>query len=275
MEVLNYQGIKIDIDRGYRFGDDFFKLLDFIKYPENSDHDRSSVEMQCDIFYRDIMNYGFVDSHNQHLQDGRFDLAAKNLNEINKLSLDPLTGTRKKEFLKRKITSLENDIYLGNMTDFSSIMCDLDKFKEINDNFGHAVGDETLQLFGKLLLQSLRPCDFAYRYGGEEFLILLPETNLADSAAIAERVRDKIADRLHLGNYGLNHITAYDLSKSEINKKQQVNTINDTFFLDKDITCSFGVANYLECSQSEDILFSCADENLYIAKAKGRNRVEY
>ena len=274
MEFLDQKGNKINIDQGFRFADDFFNLLNFVKPPGNNDSGRNSIEQQCDIFYHDIMNYAFVDSHNQHLSDGRFDLAAKNLNEINQLSLDPLTGLRKKEFLKRKLVSLENDIYFDLISDYSLIMCDLDKFKVVNDSFGHSVGDDTLALFGQLLLESIRPSDFAYRYGGEEFLILLPQTNLMDSVEVAARIRETIEDRLHIGHYGLNQMTAFDLSKSLI-KSSGDTDINKAFFLSKDITCSFGVANYLECGLSDDILFSCADENLYIAKEKGRNRVEY
>lgn len=205
MEVLDQQGNKIIIDRGFRYGDDFFNLLNFVKLPNSNDSGRNSIKHQCDIFYHDIMNYAFVDSHNQHLADGRFDLAAKNLNEINNLSLDPLTGLRKKEFLKRKLISLESDIYLEHISDFSLIMCDLDKFKEVNDSFGHSIGDDTLALFGKLILESIRPSDFAYRYGGEEFLVLLPETGLTNSIVVAERIREAIEDRLHIGHYGLNH----------------------------------------------------------------------
>ncbi len=272
MEVLNRQGSTVELDRGFRFGDDFFKLLNFVKFPNYKDSDRNSVENQCEIFYRDIMNYGFVESHNQHLRDGRYDLAAKNLNEINKLSLDPLTGLRKKEFLKRKITSLESDIYLEAISDFSLIMCDLDKFKEVNDSFGHSVGDDTLELFGKLVLENLRPCDFGYRYGGEEFLVLLPETNLPDAVAVAERIRASIEQRLLIGHYGLNQITAHDLCKSLI---KPADDENDAFFLSKDITCSFGVANFQDCSQSGEDLFSHADENLYVAKEQDRNKVVY
>ena len=274
MDVLDQNGEIVTIDQGYRFGDDFFRLLDFVKNPDCNDFGRNSVEAQCDIFYRDIMNYAFVDSHNQHLADGRYDLAAKNLNEINNLSLDYLTGLRTKEFLKRKITCLEDDIYREVISDFSLIICDLDNFKQVNDSFGHSVGDDTLALFGKLILENTRPSDIAYRYGGEEFLVLLPETNLADSVVAAERIRSAIADRLHIGHFGLNKVTAHDLSRSLMADGDNVN-INDTFFLSRDITCSFGVANYLDCGQSDETLFVRADENLYIAKEGGRNKVSY
>ena len=273
MKVLDQQGNKIAIDKGFSYGEEFFNQLNFIKPPGDNDSGRNSIKRQCDNFYRDIMNYAFVDSHNQLLADGRFDLAAKNLNEINKLSLDPLTGLRKKEFLERKLTSLDHDISVELLSDYSLIMCDLDNFKEVNDTFGHSVGDDTLAALGKLVLQGIRPSDFAYRYGGEEFLILLPETNLTNSAIVAERIRKAIEDRLYIGHYGLNPITTYDLSKSLIGSDKDANRITGVFFLSRDITCSFGVANYLHCLQSEKSLFTCADENLYHAKEQGRNRV--
>lgn len=271
MNVLNQQGDMIELDTGFRFSNAFFSLLDFIKCPHFDDAKRSSCELQCERFYNDIMNYAFVDSHNQHLADGRLDLVAKNLNEINNLSLDCLTGLKKKEFLKRKLISLEGEVYLGNLEDFSLIMCDLDKFKEINDNFGHSAGDDTLALFGCLLLETLRPSDFAYRYGGEEFLILLPGTNLKEASLVAQRLCLVIEDRLQIGHYGLNQVTAFDLSKSILLSDEA--DINDAFFLAKDVTCSFGVASYHDNDQSTDTLFAKADENLYIAKESGRNQV--
>jgi len=271
MDVLNQQGEVIELDTGFRFSDAFFMLLDFIKSPSPEDALRTSCEAQCELFYRDIMNYAFVDSHNQHLADGRLDLAAKNLNEINNLSLDYLTGLKKKEYLKRKLLSLENEVYLGQLSEFSLIMCDLDKFKAVNDDYGHSTGDDVISLFGKLILETLRPSDFAYRYGGEEFLILLPNTNLKEAGLVAERLRFVIDERLQIGHYGLNQVTAFDLSKTEISSTEE--GVNNAFFLARNVTCSFGVASYRDCDQSTDALFGRADENLYIAKGKGRNQV--
>jgi diguanylate cyclase (GGDEF)-like protein len=273
MEVSNHQGDSIQVDKGYRFGQPFFNLLTFIKQPNSEDKNRNNPEQQCDIFYRDIMNYDFLDSHNQHMADGRFDLAAKNLNAIHTLSIDRLTGLRKKEYLQRKLASLEHQVYYGEVTDFSLVMCDLDKFKEVNDNFGHSVGDDTLALFGQLIREAIRPTDHAYRFGGEEFLILLPNSHLEEAVNVAERVRNTVADRLHLGHYGLSQVTAVDIHKSQL--YLQENKEADAFFLTRDITCSFGVSNYSECGQSTDSLFVQADDNLYVAKHNGRNRVAY
>jgi len=271
MEVLNQKGELIELDTGFKFADSFFTLLDFIKYPSPEDALRCTSELQCELFYRDIMNYAFVPSHNQLLADGYIELAAKNLNEINNLSLDHLTGLKKREYLERKLARLENEQYLGNPIDFSMIMCDLDNFKSVNDRFGHSVGDDTLALFGKLIIDTLRPSDFAYRYGGEEFIILLPNTELNDAVLVAERLRKVIEERLLVGNFGLNQITAFDLDISAIPNHED--NINDAFFLAHNVTCSFGVANYLEQGQSTEALFDAADANLYIAKKSGRNKV--
>jgi len=273
MDVLNQEGEVIELDTGFRFSDAFFTLLNFIKPPGSEDELRTSSEAQCELFYRDIMNYDFVASHNQHLADGRLDLAAQNLNAINKISLDYLTGLKRKDYLKRKLLSLETEVYTGQISEFSLIICDLDKFKSINDEFGHAIGDDVLALFGQLFLEALRPSDFAYRYGGEEFLILLPDTNLQDATVVAERLRLLIDERLHIGHYGLNQVTAFDHPKPDLFSTHE--DVNDVFFLARDITCSFGVANYLDSDLSTDILFERADENLYIAKANGRNRVVF
>lgn len=271
MEVLNQQGEMIKIDTGFCFADQFFSLLNFIKQPCTDDASRSTCESQCELFYLDIMNYEFVDSHNQLLADGHVALVAKNLNEINRLSVDPLTGLKKKEYLNRKLLSLESKVYFEEIDDFSMIMCDLDKFKTINDEFGHSVGDDTLALFGQLLLQTLRPSDFAYRYGGEEFLIVLPNTNRENAMLVAERVRSVIEEQLQIGHYGLNQVTAYDLPKSIIAEEQA--GINDAFFLARDVTASFGVASYADCAQSIELLFDTVDKNLYASKHKGRNQV--
>ena len=271
MEVLNQKGELIELDTGFQFGEAFFSLLEFVKYPSPDDALRCTSELQCELFYKDIMNYAFVDSHNQLLADGHFNLAAKNLNEINNLSLDHLTRLKKREYLERKLASLENEKYLGSPIDFSMIMCDLDNFKSVNDEFGHSVGDDTLALFGKLIIDTLRPSDFAYRYGGEEFLILLPNTELSDAVLVAERLRQVIEKRLQVGHFGLSQITAFDLDLSNVT--QDENNIYDAFFLAHNVTCSFGVANYLEQGQSTEALFDAADANLYIAKKSGRNQV--
>lgn len=126
-------------------------------------------------------------------------------------------------------------------TELSIILMDIDDFKSVNDTYGHNVGDIFLKEIAEILKKSFRDVDTVGRWGGEEFLILLPKTNLADSQQIAEEVRKKIE--------------LYPFR--EIGNK----------------TASFGVAT-LSNNESLSNLLNRADKALYLAKENGRNRVE-
>jgi len=126
-------------------------------------------------------------------------------------------------------------------TDLSIIMIDLDDFKSVNDTYGHNIGDIFLKEIAEILKTSFRDVDTVGRWGGEEFLILLPKTTLEDSKKIAEEVRKKI-----------------ELYKfAEIGNK----------------TASFGVATHSN-NESLSSLLNRADKALYMAKENGKNRVE-
>mgnify|MGYP000234371676 CR=1 FL=1 len=126
-------------------------------------------------------------------------------------------------------------------TDLSIIMIDIDDFKSVNDTYGHNIGDVFLKEIAEILKTSFRDVDTVGRWGGEEFLILLPKTNLEDSKKIAEKVRKEI-----------------ELYKfTEIGNK----------------TASFGVATHSN-NESLSSLLNRADKALYAAKENGRNRVE-
>lgn len=123
------------------------------------------------------------------------------------------------------------------------IIADLDHFKHINDSFGHDQGDLVLQQIAMLFRQKLRTQDIACRYGGEEFLLLLPNTHLNDATRVAEKIRAGIAQRRLLTEHP-----------------------------DLVITCSFGVA--LAQDESEFLqAVKLADQRLYISKSNGRNQV--
>jgi diguanylate cyclase (GGDEF)-like protein len=125
------------------------------------------------------------------------------------------------------------------------VVADLDWFKEVNDRHGHPSGDAVLREFAKLLRETLRDVDLAGRWGGEEFLLVLPGTDLAGGALVAERVRAALAGRIVLSADG-----------SPI-----------------PVTASFGVASTPPASTAAE-LFSAADAALYEAKRNGKNRVE-
>ncbi|MDQ5834133.1 MAG: GGDEF domain-containing protein [Actinomycetota bacterium] len=123
------------------------------------------------------------------------------------------------------------------------VLFDLDRFKQINDRLGHAFGDEALRATADTTRGLLRGSDHVARFGGEEFLLLLPDTPGPDAAAVAEKLRSRIA--------------ALDLVA-----------------LDGGMTASFGVAVYPDHGIGADELIKAADTALYSAKEAGRNRVE-
>jgi diguanylate cyclase (GGDEF)-like protein len=129
------------------------------------------------------------------------------------------------------------------LTPLAALSVDLDHFKEINDTYGHARGDEVLAAVGAVLRSSLRVSDFAGRNGGEEFLLLLPSTDEAGAFTLAEKLR---------------------VSLSEIN----IPTIN------RAITASIGVAILPDHARDSRSLELAADHALYSAKRNGRDRVE-
>ncbi len=128
----------------------------------------------------------------------------------------------------------------------SLIMLDVDDFKMFNDRFGHAVGDKVLVAIGEIIGKSLRKVDFAFRYGGEEFVLILPETSLEHAIMAADRLRERIA------------------SETE-------NAVPEA--AGRAITVSVGVACFPEDGTSRESLFTLMDSFLYNAKAMGKNRV--
>ena len=128
--------------------------------------------------------------------------------------------------------------------DLAVLMLDIDHFKQINDQHGHAAGDKVLIEFAGLCLQSIRETDLAGRYGGEEFFILLPEIDLATAILSADRIRMAVAAHPFTLNDG--------------------NSLN--------VTCSIGIAMYRPEQDDLDKLLLRADQALYQAKRQGRNR---
>lgn len=122
-------------------------------------------------------------------------------------------------------------------------MCDIDHFKQINDRFSHALGDEVLRRIARVFRETARQDDLLCRYGGEEFLLLLPETDLAGAQVLAERLRSAVAE--HPWN---------------------------TLHPELDVTLSIGLAE-LEAAYDADMLLRSADMRLYEAKRQGRDRV--
>ena len=127
------------------------------------------------------------------------------------------------------------------------IQVDIDYFKVYNDTLGHPAGDKLLKKFSRILMNSVRKVDYFGRIGGEEFLIILPETNLKDGAKLVDRIRETVADTEFYGESKLPH---------------------------KKVTISVGIAEFIVGGKiKRKDLIDRADERLYKAKHAGRNVV--
>ena len=155
---------------------------------------------------------------------------------------DALTGLSNQrsaaETLRRLVAQSSRTV-----SPLAAIVFDLDRFKDVNDRFGHAKGDEVLAAVGETAATTVRASDFVARQGGEEFLVLLPDTDREGARIVAEKLRETIA-ALDVGG------------------------------LDRRITASFGVATFPADGSDADALLGAADRALYAAKAAGRDRVE-
>ncbi len=173
---------------------------------------------------------------------------AKNIQKIARqlsvnLSTDPLTGVYNRLYFSKKF---EEEIERTKRTgrNLSFIIFDLDDFKKINDTYGHIAGDLVLKNFARSVLTAIRSIDIFARIGGEEFGLILPETDLKTAVQIAERIKKR-----------LNGVYV-----PEIDKKVK-------------ITFSAGIAGYRD-GDNMDSIFHRADVALYRAKQKGKNRIE-
>jgi diguanylate cyclase (GGDEF)-like protein len=108
---------------------------------------------------------------------------------------DSLTGLLNRRHMGQRLRDEQARVQRGG-SPFALIMADIDHFKQVNDTFGHDVGDRVLVGVGKLLIEQLRTQDSAARWGGEEFLLLLPDTNLQRAEEVANRLRDTAARQL-------------------------------------------------------------------------------
>jgi diguanylate cyclase (GGDEF)-like protein len=155
--------------------------------------------------------------------------------------LDGLTGIFNRRFFELRIMEeLERARRYG--TGMAVIMADIDQFKRLNDEFGHLLGDEVLRQVSSLFHQQLRKIDVVCRYGGEEFAILLTQTNAQQAVAIAEKLRRLVESWQFPG-------------------------------VPRTVTISAGVAACPAHGETRDEMIRAADNGLYAAKQEGRNRV--
>jgi len=113
---------------------------------------------------------------------------------------DKLTGLYNRHYLMKQLNEIEAS-HKRYKDEFSLILLDLDYFKKVNDSYGHLVGDKTLSAIAACIMKEIRETDFASRYGGEEFIIVCPHTNIEDCYKLAERIRISI-EHLEVDNLG-------------------------------------------------------------------------
>lgn len=187
------------------------------------DHDPEALESVADIFASSIQNAQYVE-------------------RIRHLSyLDGLTGIFNRRFFEMRITE-EIERARRSGSGMALVITDIDQFKSLNDEFGHLLGDEVLRQVSSLFHQQLRKIDVVCRYGGEEFAILLSNTNAQHALGVAEKL--------------LRLVEGWNFPG-----------------VPRTVTISAGVAIFPEHGTSRDELVRAADVGLYAAKQSGRNRV--
>ena len=156
---------------------------------------------------------------------------------------DALTGLKNRRQLKEDVPYATGRAR-RQKTALAVVMADIDHFKHINDNFGHAIGDDVLVAVAQVILQCTRATDYAYRYGGEEFCLVLEQTDRHEACNLAERIRKQI-------------------------QRLEFETANGPL----KVTMSFGVGEFFVHGNEIKAVIKSADDALYMAKKKGRNQV--
>lgn len=157
--------------------------------------------------------------------------------------LDYMTEVYNKRYLLERLHA-EVEAYRRYRSIFSVLIVDIDHFKDINDKLGHLTGDRVIELFARVIMGLVRATDIVGRFGGEEFLIVLRETNLSQAKLAAEKIRKMISEEPYETEFGIVYLTA-----------------------------SIGISMITDQTESADHVIHQADKALYHAKKTGRNRV--
>jgi diguanylate cyclase (GGDEF)-like protein len=180
------------------------------------------------------------------LADGLMRFLENNAQLEKMVSIDRLTQVHNRNYYEMQVP-LEIERANRNRMTLGFLIADIDDFKKVNDVYGHAVGDHVLRLVAQTVRKSLRKIDLLFRYGGEEFIVLLPGTGAESAQRTAERIRGIVARAEHTLDDG---------------RKVKV-------------TISIGGCIYPQDAQNESHLLRMADKALYLAKEKGKNRVVF
>lgn len=227
--IITQKDGKVNIKSDLSFLDEEY----FKNYIENKDYVKLEDE-----------NLWAIKSNDKYIIDD-YNGIDKLVNDLKENSLkDPLTGCYNKKETESLLESFLKN-FLRYKIPFSILMLDIDFFKKINDTYGHLAGDFVLKEISKIMKNIIRESDICGRFGGEEFIIGLPNTKISGAMKLAKRIKSSIEENEFQYN----------------NTKIQV-------------TVSIGVTS----ASKNDSIFSLierADEALYEAKKKGRNRIEY
>ena len=190
------------------------------------------------------------------------------LKTIRLSKIDELTGLNN----KGSVTSeLKHELTVRRYRDLSIIFIDFDNFKNFNDTYGHPVGDKALAGVGKIIKTSIRTHDIAGRYGGEEFILILPDTNMEQAAIVAEELREKIKNSIIKYNSKDLSITAsFGISslkdnEDHITKKMNIESLKNIYEVTDTDNVNWDKINEYKL-QVVDIIMEIADSALYKAK---------
>ncbi|MCI5157847.1 MAG: diguanylate cyclase [Candidatus Electrothrix sp. AUS1_2] len=223
------------IFKGYNSG-----AVDFLTKPFSPEILAGKIRFFIEIYLQKIKLKETI----QELERTK-ELVLEQNRQLKRLSThDDLTGLCNRRHL---VVTLEQEfsLCLRYETELSLILLDLGHFKNVNDTFGHRFGDYVLKEFAALLKNSVRKADLVFRFGGEEFIVLLPQTDVEGAVGTAEKIRHTCAEQMiDDGNYAVK------------------------------ITVSMGVTSYKKSlHKNPSCMISVADKALYQAKERGRNRV--
>ena len=166
-------------------------------------------------------------------------------------TIDALTGYNNRHQFEKRLKETIASAKRQNQP-LCCIMSDIDFFKKVNDTYGHAIGDYVLKTVAKTIKKELREEDIASRYGGEEFIFLLPHTKLEEAVVVAERLRKQVEKKkINIEEYNI----------------QDIKEIS--------VTISIGVSEYNKNDKEPQTLYQKADSALYKAKEGGRNQVVF
>ena len=237
--------MEVNFDAVITQQDDKVEILSNIDGFDENFFNENIKNKHCDEITINNNKYWVIKKNNIYIID-KFECFDNKITEQKKNALyDSLTGCYNKKEIQIFIEKLLYTYLRYKKEPFSLLMIDIDFFKKINDTYGHLAGDKALKEMTKIVFSLIRQSDFFGRYGGEEFLLVLPNTKITGAIKLAKRIKDSIES----------HIFKFDK--------------NDIKF-----TVSIGVTS-VGLNDSYESLISRVDEALYEAKNKGRNRIEY